>query len=173
MGNSHRYQVRARSTRLRSGVVASDTVPDPIIFSAPPEFLGEPRVWTPEHFFLAAIASCYVSTFSAIADASKFGIVSLEVEAEGTLEKVVDTWRFMEIRLCPVLKIAREQDYERAGRLLEKAERSCLIARSVSPKIALKPAVKVVTEHELSVSTAQTNIAAGIGKESERGVAAQ
>jgi organic hydroperoxide reductase OsmC/OhrA len=97
METSHRYQVRAKSTKLRSGVVASDTVPVPIRFSAPPEFLGEPRVWTPEHFFLAAIASCYVTTFSAIADASKFGFVSLGIETEGTLEKNVDGWRFTEI----------------------------------------------------------------------------
>jgi hypothetical protein len=40
METSHRYQVRAKSTKLRSGVVASDTVPVPIIFSAAAGILG-------------------------------------------------------------------------------------------------------------------------------------
>src|SRR5579863_9180486 len=130
----HTYEVRAKFTRLRSGVVASNAVPQPILFSAPPEFMGEPRVWTPEHFFVAALVSCYVSTFSGIADASKFSFIALEVKADGHLEKEPGGWKFTEVVLSPVLKIAREEDRERGLRLLEKAERSCLIGRSISAK---------------------------------------
>jgi organic hydroperoxide reductase OsmC/OhrA len=150
----HSYEVRAKYTRLRSGVVASDTVPQPILFSAPPEFQGEPHVWTPEHFFVAAVVSCYVNTFSGIADASKFSFVSLEVEAQGTLEKNSDGWKFTEVKLCAALKIAREQDRGRASRLLGKAERSCLIARSISAKVTLVPAVEVVPEYVPSAPAA-------------------
>ena len=95
------YEVRAKCTKLRSGVVASDAVPRPIRFSAPPEFQGESGVWTPEHFFVASVVACYVSTFSGISDASKFDFVSLEVDAEGTLEKSQDGWKFTEVKLRP------------------------------------------------------------------------
>lgn len=142
----HRYQVRAKCTRLRSGVVASDAVPRPICFSAPPEFLGEPGVWTPEHFFVASVVTCYVSTFSGMSEASKFGFVSLEVDAEGVLEKTAEGLRFTEVKLRPALKIAREEDRERGNRLLEKAERSCLIARSISSRVTLEPAIEVAAE---------------------------
>ena len=165
METMHTYEVRAKCTRLRSGVVAPNTVPHPIVFSAPPEFLGEPRVWTPEHFFVAALVSCYVSTFSGIADASKFSFIGLEVNAEGTLEKDGGGWRFTEVTLRPSLKIAREQDRQRASRLLEKAEQSCLIARSISAKVTLAPVVRVVSEQELPLSTNPTNDTAGSGKE--------
>ncbi|MGB7310238.1 MAG: OsmC family protein, partial [Candidatus Acidiferrales bacterium] len=141
------YQVRAKCTRLRSGVVASDAVPRPICFSAPPEFLGEPGVWTPEHFFVASVVTCYVSTFSGMSEASKFGFVSLEVDAEGVLEKTAEGLRFTEVKLRPALKIAREEDRERGNRLLEKAERSCLIARSISSRVTLEPAIEVAAEH--------------------------
>lgn len=146
METSRKYQVRAKCTRPRSGVVASDSVPRPISFSTPPEFLGEPGVWTPEHFFVAAVATCYVSTFSGMAETSKFAFALLEVEAEAILEKDENGWRFTEVRLRPVLKIAREQDRERADRLLAKAERSCLIARSISSRVTLEPTVSVVPE---------------------------
>ena len=150
MDASHKYEVRVKCTRPRSGVVASDSVPRPISFSAPPEFLGEPGVWTPEHFFVAAVATCYVSTFSGMAEVSKFAFASLEVEAETTLEKDENGWRFTEVRLRPALKIAREQDRERADRLLVKAERSCLVARSISSKVTLEPSVSVVPESVVS-----------------------
>ncbi|HEX4073842.1 MAG TPA: OsmC family protein [Candidatus Acidoferrales bacterium] len=144
------YQVRAKCTRLRSGVVASDAVPKPICFSAPPEFLGEPGVWTPEHFFVASLVTCYVSTFSGMSEASKFSFVSLEVDAEGVLEKGTEGWRFTEVKLRPMLKVAREEDRERGNRLLEKAERSCLIARSISSRITLEPAIEVAPERAVT-----------------------
>lgn len=144
------YEVRAKSTRVRSGVIASDAIPQPIIFSAPPEFAGEPHVWTPEHFFVGALAACYVSTFSGMANISKFNFASLEVEAEGTLEKNAGGWKFTEIKLRPALKIAREEDRQRAARLLEKAERTCLIARSITARITLEPTIKVSPEVVLS-----------------------
>jgi organic hydroperoxide reductase OsmC/OhrA len=146
METTHTYEVRAKCTKPRSGVVASDAVPRPISFSAPPEFLGESGVWTPEHFFVASVVACYVSTFSGISQASKFGFVSLEVDAEGVLEKGPDGWRFTEVKLRPALKIAREEDRERANHLLEKAERSCLVARSISAGVTLEPAISVAPE---------------------------
>jgi organic hydroperoxide reductase OsmC/OhrA len=143
METRHNYQVRAKSTRLRSGVIASDAVPKPICFSAPPEFQGEAGLWTPEHFFVASVVTCYVSTFSGMSDVSKLGFVSLEVDADGVLEKGAEGWRFTEVCLRPTLKIAREEDRERANRLLEKAERSCLVARSISARVTMQSNVNV------------------------------
>jgi organic hydroperoxide reductase OsmC/OhrA len=127
-------------------VVASDAIPKPICFSAPPEFLGDPGVWTPEHFFVASVVTCYVSTFSGMSEASKFSFVSLEVDAKGSLEKGPEGWRFTEVKLRPSLKVAREEDRERGNRLLEKAERSCLIARSISSRVTLEPTIEVTPE---------------------------
>jgi len=146
MDTVHKYEVRAKSSRVRSGVVASDAVAEPIVFSAPPEFSGEPHVWTPEHFFVASVVTCFVSTFSGMADLSKFDFLSLEVEAEGTLERDASGWKFTEIKLRPLLKVSQEKDSERGARLLEKAERTCLIARSITAKLTLEPAIKVVPE---------------------------
>jgi organic hydroperoxide reductase OsmC/OhrA len=150
MEGVHKYEVRAKSTRLRSGVVASDMVPHPIIFSAPPEFYGEPHVWTPEHFLVASLVSCFVATFSGISHISKFDYVSLEVEAEGSVERDPGGWKFTKIQMSPVLKIVREEDRERGVRLLEKAEKTCLIARSITAHVRLEPTIKVASEVALA-----------------------
>lgn len=146
MDTMHRYIVRVRSTKVRSGVVASEAVPQPIKFSAPPEFQGEGGVWTPEDFFVASVVTCFVSTFSGISDLSKLSFVSLEVEAEGILERDSSGWKFTEIKLRPSLKLTQERDRERATRMLEKAERTCLIARSISAKLTVEASVSVAEE---------------------------
>jgi organic hydroperoxide reductase OsmC/OhrA len=147
MEKQYVYRVSASSTALRSGVAVAEEIQPSIAFSAPLEFQGEPGHWTPEHFFLASVAGCFVSTFSGIANFSKFEFLSLELEAEGTIEKDEGGWRFTRVNLRPRLKIAMEKDRERANRLLEKAEKTCLVARSLTSRIVLEP--EVLVEEEL------------------------
>ena len=92
---------------------------------------------------MGAVASCFISTFAAIAEMSKLEFVSLRLEAKGILEKGEGGYRFTEIFLYPELTIHAPADRERAQRLLEKAERDCLIARSLSSKVTTVPAISV------------------------------
>ena len=147
----HEYRVNAIGAGGRNGVVHADGVLSCISFSAPPEFLGEPGRWTPEHLLVAAVASCFVSTFFGIAEKSRTGLASFNLDAEGVLGNEDGIWRFMEIKLRPVVTILKEEDRDRVIRVLEKAEKSCLIARSLQCKVALFPAVKI--EEELWVPT--------------------
>lgn len=140
----YRYRASARWTASRTGEVAAESVFEPLEFSAPPEFGGAPNQWTPEHMFVAAVSSCFVTTFGVIAGLSKFPFAELEVTAEGVLEKEEGGYRFTEIILRPLLTLEREEDRERGLRLLEKAERSCLIARSISAKMTLEPRLHVL-----------------------------
>jgi peroxiredoxin-like protein len=142
----HEYRVNALCAGPRKGVVQAEGVLPSISFSAPPEFLGEPGRWTPEHFLVAAVASCFVSTFSGIAEKSRFEFVSFHLDAEGALGNEDGIWHFTEIKLRPVVTILKEEDRDRVIRLLEKAEKSCLIARSLQFKVVLFPAVKIEVE---------------------------
>jgi organic hydroperoxide reductase OsmC/OhrA len=146
MEKQYVYRLSASSTTLRSGMVVVEEVQPSIPFSAPPEFQGEPGRWTPEHLFLASIAGCFVSTFSGIANFSKFEFLSLELELEGKIEKDEGGWRFTRVHLRPRLKIALVKDRERATRLLEKAEKTCLVARSLTSQIILEPEIFVEEE---------------------------
>jgi len=143
MENQYTYRVNASSTTIRSGLVAPSGIEPSIEFSAPPEFQGKPGYWTPEHFLIAAVAGCFVSTFSGMAHISKLDFLLLDLEVEGTLEREEGGWRFTQFNLRPRLKIDLQKDRDRAIRLLEKAEKTCLVARSLNSRIVLEPEVLI------------------------------
>jgi peroxiredoxin-like protein len=142
----HVYRVNAVSTIARSGVATAEGIQPSVIFSAPPEFQGVIGVWTPEHFLVAAVASCYVSTFSGISENSHFSYASLHLETEGVLEKLDEALQFAKIILRPILRIENEDLKERALRILEKAEKGCLVARSLKCPVELQPEIVVAPE---------------------------
>jgi peroxiredoxin-like protein len=151
MEPEYRYAARAHWTVYRRGEVSAEGL-KPVEFSAPPEFQGEAGIWTPEHLFLASIVSCFVTTFRAIAENSRFEFRALEVEAAGGLDKDEGGFRFGEVLLHPVLMVEREADRERGLRLLHKSERHCIISRSVRSMITLSPTVAVAKEQPMAVA---------------------
>lgn len=144
MESTYNYHARAQFHKNdRSFVELEHGAPRVINFSAPPEFGGEPGLWTPEHFLLAAVASCFVSTFKAVAKASKLDFQGLEVPVDGVLEKDSGGFRFTRITLRPALIVYGEESREQALRLLQKSEKVCLISRSLSSTVELEPKIWV------------------------------
>lgn len=143
MPTSYSYRTSAHWTAHTRGIVEGEGIPRTINFAAPPEFGGEPGLWTPEHLLLASVSTCYVATLRAVAEASKVELHSLELTVEGTIEKQEGGFRFTRILLRPVVTIEKEDERERMGRLVEKAERACLISRSLACTMLLEPKVAV------------------------------
>lgn len=146
MPTTYSYRTTAHWTTHKRGIVEGEGIPRTINFAAPPEFGGEPGLWTPEHLLLASVSTCYVATLRAVAEASKLEFASLELTVEGTIEKQEGGFRFTRILLRPVVTIEKEEERERMGRLLEKAERACLISRSLACATVLEPKI-LVQEH--------------------------
>ena len=143
MPTSYSYRTTAHWTEHTRGIVEAEGIPRTINFAAPPDFGGEPGLWTPEHLLLAAVSTCYVATLRAGAEASKLQLHSLELTVEGTIEKQEGGFRFTRVLLRPTVTIAKEEDRERMGRLLEKAERACLITRSLTCSTLLEAKILV------------------------------
>jgi peroxiredoxin-like protein len=151
----HEYLVEASCTAPKSGVISAPAILPSLSFSAPPEFQGEPGVWTPEHFLVAAVASCFVSTFSNMAQMSRLEYVSFDLSAKGLISRIEGPWRFTEIKLSPKVILKNEEQRNLASRLLEKADKSCLVARSLNFKTVLEPTLQVEAEllpHDLHVT---------------------
>ena len=86
-----------------------------------------------------------MTTFLAIAENSKLEFVSFNADAKGKLEKLPDKGFMMtEITLRPKLVIKNARDVERARRILEKAEKHCLISNSSKTQTRLEPEIKLV-----------------------------
>lgn len=143
MAISYLYGVNAKWQAKTQGIIEGESGVAPLSFSAPEEFQGEAGFWTPERFFLAAIASCFITTFRAVAELSKFEPLGLEVSAEGTVEKGEGGFSFTRATLKPRLDVERAADLQRGERLLEKTERACLVSRSVKTDIHIEPVVEV------------------------------
>jgi peroxiredoxin-like protein len=143
MAASYSYSAHAHWTNHKRGILEVDDIPRTINFAAPPEFGGEPGLWTPEHMLVGAVATCYVSTFRAIAEYSKLPFHGMDVRVEGTIEKQEGGFRFTHIVLRPTIILEKAEDRERAQRLIEKSERACLISRSLSCKLSVAAEIKI------------------------------
>ena len=133
----HRYAVNALAAATGVVTLRGAELED-IQSTAPPEFDGPPGNWSPETLLLASIADCFVLSFRAIAQASRLAWVEIDVGATGTLDRSADGMQFSAFELNVRLRVAPGTDAARAERLLEKAEHSCPIARSLKSKVALK-----------------------------------
>jgi organic hydroperoxide reductase OsmC/OhrA len=143
MSDQLQFSVNGHWAAGEQGSVTGDRIGRTIEFSTPPEFHGEAGFWTPEHFLLAAVASCFIATFRAIAGFSKFDPVGLELSVEGKLEKGQGGYDFTGILLRPRLTIRDENSRLLARRFLEKTERSCLVARALKCAVTMEPTIQV------------------------------
>ena len=139
---SHIFNVNLKWVADRIGEVSSPELLDAIDVATPPQFpKGVDGVWSPEHFFTAAVNSCFMTTFLAVAENSKLEFVSFSCESEGKLDKVDGKYIMTEIILKPHLKIINEADAEKAERILHKSESACLISNSIKSQVTLLPTI--------------------------------
>lgn len=146
MSITHDYQVALNWEGDRKGSLSSQVLSKTIEVATPPEFAkGMPDIWSPEHLLVAAVNSCLMTTFLAIAENFGFEFEAFRCNAIGKLEMVEGKYKISEITLMPVVKISNDQSEEKALKLLGKAEAACLITNSINSKIIFKPEVEIVT----------------------------
>ena len=126
----HSYSVTA--TGSDAGDVALDASGLPTIVSAaPPQFGGTGERWSPEALLVAAVASCFILTFRAVARASALHWTNLECSVEAKLERVAGVMQFSHLVTRAVLTVPAASQTASCERVLGKAERDCLIANSL------------------------------------------
>jgi organic hydroperoxide reductase OsmC/OhrA len=126
----HVYQVSADATNegdVRLGSADLTTLPS----MPPPEFGGPPGYWSPETLLAAAVADCFVLSFRAVARAAKFEWTRVSAEVDAVLDRVDGVAHFIRFTTRAHLVIPAGGDAARARRLMEKAEKVCLISNSL------------------------------------------
>lgn len=126
----HHYRVALRAQPENDIALTADGLAN--IETAPPaEFGGPGNRWSPETLLVAAVADCFALSFRAIARASRLSWQSLACEAEGVLDQRDGVTRFVDFRIHIDLELPEGGDAAKAHRLLQKAERVCLITNSL------------------------------------------
>lgn len=137
----HHYAVSA-TTAAETNVTLSSPGLDDLSTAGPPQFGGPGDVWSPETLLVGAVADCFVLSFRAIARAARFEWEHLSCEAIGTLDKIERVTRFTKFDVKAELTVPAGTSEEKAHKLLEKAERSCLITNSMTAPSTLKADVR-------------------------------
>jgi peroxiredoxin-like protein len=133
----HLYEVALSGGPNGYATLLADGAP-PLRSAPPTDFDGPGDAWSPEHLLLAAVETCVMFTFRAIAQASKFDFLSLDLSGSGTVDRKDGATRFTEIILKPRLTLPKDADPERARRMLEKGKKACLVTESLSVSVRLE-----------------------------------
>jgi peroxiredoxin-like protein len=143
MSYTHTYQINLDWQNDRQGLLSAEDLQQKLDVATPPPFpKGVEGVWSPEHLFTAAVSSCLMTTFLAIAENSKLEFESFSCEANGILGQEDGKYKMTEIVLRPQLLIKREDDRARAERILQKAEAACLITNSITSKVSMQAEIE-------------------------------
>ncbi len=136
--DAHFYNVDINWKSGRTGEMTSPELTTTVEIATPPQFPnGVEGIWSPEHLFTAAVASCLMTTFLAIAENSKLEFTDFQCGSKGKLEQVEGKFLMTEVILEPKVTIANEADREKAERVLHKSEAACLISNSVKSKVTM------------------------------------
>ncbi|AUD02757.1 OsmC family protein [Spirosoma pollinicola] len=138
------YEVNLGWQHDRMGQLSSPALTTTIEVATPPDFpKGMAGIWSPEHLMVAAVSSCFMTSFLAISENSQLAFETFTCRAVGKLEKIDNVLMVAEITLFPEVVIVQESDMDKANRVLLKSEKVCLISNSIRSKVSMQPTIQV------------------------------
>lgn len=140
------FEVRLNWLADTRGLLCAPDAKGIIHVATPPAFGGTGKPWTPEHYFLSSISSCFMTTFLAFSRKSKFEIVDLKCNVTGKVEIVEGKYKFTQIDIYPKIYINSELERQKTEFILEKTHKYCLISNSVNANINYHDEVLIVSE---------------------------
>ncbi len=143
MSEKHTYTTAVEWTKEKRAALSSRGLPT-IEVATPPNFPGgHEGIWSPEHLYTAAAEVCLMTTFLSFAERANLDFLSYKSEADGILDKVEKSLLMTRIHIKPTITVASEADRAEALKLIERAERYCLISNSIKSEVTIEPTVVV------------------------------
>jgi organic hydroperoxide reductase OsmC/OhrA len=110
--------------------------------SAAPGYLGNPQCVDPEEAFVAALSSCHMLTFLAIASRKRLVVEGYRDEALGLLEKDASGGlAITRVTLRPQVLFGGDKTpaAEEVALMHDQAHHACFIANSVKTEVSVEP----------------------------------
>lgn len=149
--DKHQYyfEVQLHWQGGHKGIMTAPDVKDTIRVATPPEFKGGVAdMWSPEHLFLSALSSSFMTTYLALADKAELTISHYECNVIGQIALVDGHLEFLAINLFPKIYVPAADDMVKANEVLKKAYAHCIVANSIKPHLVHHGAVLVDKQHE-------------------------
>ena len=110
--------------------------------SSAPDYFGDAALSNPEELLIAALSSCHMLTFLAIAAKRGYVVDQYRDAAIGILEKNPEgKLAVTRVTLAPVITFGgdKQPSEEETAALHERAHKHCIIANSVKTEITVMP----------------------------------
>lgn len=111
--------------------------------SGAPQFKGDPGKVNPEELFVAALVSCQMLSYLALAARAGIDVLAYEDTGQGTMTIADKRMRITEVRLRPRITIAPGNDEAKARALVESAHQTCFVANSVACAVEVEADIAV------------------------------
>ena len=141
----HRYAVTVAGVAEGDVDLATARVPH-LPSASPAEFDGPGDRWSPETLLVGAVGDCFLLTFRAVSRASKLPWTSLECAVTGTLDRLDRVTQFTAFEIQARLEVPPGVDPDFARKLLDKAEKACLVSNSLKATTHLTSEVTLAAE---------------------------
>lgn len=128
----HTYSVRVSGRDLgRSTIDVESGGAPPMMAGPPPQFGGTDDWWSPEQLLVAALGTCTMTTFLALARHAKVAVDALGCDVDAELDKTSEGIRFTSASVRITVK-AGSAECDAIERLVEKTHRHCIITHSLA-----------------------------------------
>ena len=124
-------------TYTRNHTIAFKNGQDVLTASASPTYKGDADKADPEDMLVAALSSCHMLSFLAIAAKKKLTVNSYQDDAVGFLENEGGKLWITRVILRP--KVAIDTDAEMLAQIHHLAHEACFIANSVKTEVTVEP----------------------------------
>lgn len=134
----HKMQFATRLDWLekKEGIITANDAKGAIKVATPKVFGGEGEEWSPEHLFISAISSCFMTTYLFFAEKAQLEVSHLTCLATGQVALQNGKYDFTGIDLYPKIYIRDENFRERALRVLKRTEAHCLVSSALRVPVA-------------------------------------
>lgn len=107
-----------------------------------PQEMDGPGVGTnPDEMLLGAAATCYIITLGAMIERAELPLKHMSLDSVGIVDVTKGIFTYKKIIHKPTVALkegATEKEYERLKKLVQQAERSCMISRAIKGNVEIE-----------------------------------
>ncbi|WP_152656926.1 OsmC family protein [Oceanobacillus sp. CFH 90083] len=116
--------------------------------SIPPEMDGPGVGTNPDEMLLGAAATCYIISLAAMFERAELPVARISMTSEGMVDVTEGIFTYKKIIHRPnvvLKKEATDQQIRLTGKLIEKAEKTCMISKAIrgNVELGLEPALQI------------------------------